>query len=167
MYITQCTTTATTLSSRTGTASTTTSDERGSASNMYVRARHAWCIISKLLSTWSNVTSAGTACFTGKPTNVSSLPITSICSTMTQMQLSQLHRENYCHARSSAVAEKLSVSSENFLVTILKLLRFSRSHLWQCQSSTVNEVMCSVSVSSTTCNGCTGLTMPVVWWKLK
>jgi len=60
------------------------SDERGSASNIYVNARQAWCMISKLPSTWSSVVSAGTACFTGKPTNVSSLPITNICSTVTQ-----------------------------------------------------------------------------------
>ena len=65
-----------TFSKNTGTASTTTALDLGSASIMYVRARHAWCIMSKLWSICSSVMRAGTTCLTGKPAKVSSLPIT-------------------------------------------------------------------------------------------
>ena len=66
-----------TFSKKTGTASTTTADDLGKASIMYVRARQAWCIMSKLCSICSNVMSTGTTCLIGNPANVSSLPITS------------------------------------------------------------------------------------------
>ena len=68
-----------TFSRKTGTASTTTAEDLGSASIIYVSARHALCIISKLCSICSSVMSAGTTCLTGNPANVSSLPITSNC----------------------------------------------------------------------------------------
>lgn len=62
----------------TGTASTTTVDDRGSASIIYVRARHAWVIIAKLCSIPNKLIKAATTCLTGKPVKVSSLPITRI-----------------------------------------------------------------------------------------
>jgi hypothetical protein len=63
---------------KTGIASTTTVDDRGRASIMYVRARQACVIITKLCSMLRRLIRAATTCFTGKPVSVSSLPITRI-----------------------------------------------------------------------------------------
>jgi len=68
-----------TFSRNTGTASTTTVDDLGRASIMYVRARQAWCMMSKLCSICSRDMSTGTTCLIGNPASVSSLPITSSC----------------------------------------------------------------------------------------